>query len=502
MRILLADLPGILERPLTQTLSEQHHVLAFAGDTRTLADCEAVADCDVIIHGLAGSHEESHQIDAATRGTWNLLTTTRARRYVLLSSMDIYTQYDAGWHVDESWSPRPTTAVNELAPYLAEIASREISRNRQIECRVLRLDEVVSTEQFATGPVEPRWLHVDDAVAAIARAATVEHLKEESARWTPFNIARGGRESRFVTGTAAAASLGFDPVHRDELSGFTRIDTPAFPASPPPVANLPEPERILILGAGGPVGAAATAVLEHDHRLRLADRRPLAEVAAAPPQSEGAPLPSPAEPPHEERSVDITDDTAVRDVARDMDAIINLTVVRPDPVQAFRVNTLGAWHVMRAAVHHGIRRVVHTGPILTLGRHPSGYVEDRDIASNVPPRPGDDLYFVSKYLGQEICRIFAEQHGIAVPALLFYNFVNPDVVRQRGWTPGPGNITWSDSGRALAAAVRVPRMPAPFVAIHVLADAPHDRYRNDVARRLLGWEPQDRLDDLWYRRNG
>src|SRR5690606_26626410 len=221
--------------------------------------------------------------------------------------------------------------------------SREISRNRPIECRVLRLDEIVLAETFADGPVQPRWLHIDDAVAAIVRAATVDRLSDELARWTTFNIARGGPGSRFVTGRTATAT-GFEPAHRGEPSGASPMDAPAFPSKPAPIENLPEPDRILVLGAGGPVGAAAIAVLRQDHRLRLADRRSMAEVAASPPQSEGAPVPSPPEPPHEERLVDITDAAAVRDAAQDMDAIINLTVVRPDPVQAFRVNTLGAWN--------------------------------------------------------------------------------------------------------------------------------------------------------------
>ncbi|HYH11304.1 MAG TPA: hypothetical protein VD789_03025, partial [Thermomicrobiales bacterium] len=90
MRILLAGIPGILEHPLAHALAlaGRHHLLPFAGDTRNLDDCEAVADCDVVIHGLDDSGEEFRRIDAATRGTWNLLTTTRAQRYVLLSSMD------------------------------------------------------------------------------------------------------------------------------------------------------------------------------------------------------------------------------------------------------------------------------------------------------------------------------------------------------------------------------------------------------------------------------
>src|SRR5690606_6739012 len=117
------------------------------------------------------------------------------------------------------------------------------------------------------------------------------------------------------------------------------LPEPVFPTAPAPVEGLQRPERILILGAGGPIGAAATEVLAPDHRLRLAGRRSMAEVAAAPPQSEGAPLPRPPEPPHEERSVDITDAAAVLEAATGMDAIINLSVLRHDPVEAFRVNT-------------------------------------------------------------------------------------------------------------------------------------------------------------------
>jgi hypothetical protein len=155
---------------------------------------------------------------------------------------------------------------------------------------------------------------------------------------------------------------------------------------------------------------------------------------------------------------------------------------------------------MRAAVEHGIRRVVQTGPVLTLAPHPAGYTEDREVGSDVPERPGDNLYFVSKLLGQEICRIVAEAHGIACPTLLFCGFVNPEVARQEGHPPGPFTITWEDSGRAMAAAVGIRSLEAPFVVVHVMDDAPHGRYRNDAVRRVLGWEPEDRLDTLWRRR--
>jgi nucleoside-diphosphate-sugar epimerase len=498
MRILLAGVPGSLGPDLARALGTHHEIATLDGDIRNLEICAEAADCDVVIHGLDAPGDETDRLDAATRGTWNLLTTTRAKRYVLLSSMRIFDRYDPGWQIDEAWSPRPSAATDDLIPYLAEVGAREISRSRPIECLVLRLGEVVSAGAFDAGPVLPDWLHVDDAVSAVVAAVDVEQPDAAGARWVPFHIVRGGPGSRYPASAAAERSLGFVARHRTGV----RVDAapdPAWPESPAPLEALPHPDRILILGAGGPIGAATTTVLAPDHRLRLAGRRSMAEVAAAPPQSEGAPLPRPAEPPHEERPVDITDAGAVQDAAAGMDAIINLSVLRHDPVEAFRVNTLGAWNVMRTAVTLGIRRVVHTGPILTLGPHPAGYTQDRDVGSDVPPRPGDNLYFVSKFFGQEICRIFAEQHAIACPTLLYCGFVDPDTAARQGRSPHPFSISWEDSGRSLAAAVRVERLATPFEVIHILADSPHDRYRNDAARRVLGWEPRDRLDRLWYR---
>jgi nucleoside-diphosphate-sugar epimerase len=156
------------------------------------------------------------------------------------------------------------------------------------------------------------------------------------------------------------------------------------------------------------------AALERDHVLRLTDLRPLADVIAAnAPQGRGAPLPRVLGPPHEERQVDVTDPAQVLAATEGMDAIVNMTVMRRDPVEAFRVNTIGAYNVMRAAVARGMRRVVHTGPEQVSDTMQGAYWPDFGIPSDAPARPGTQLYFVSKFLGQEICRIFAEEHDLA-----------------------------------------------------------------------------------------
>ena len=56
--------------------------------------------------------------------------------------------------------------------------------------------------------------------------------------------------------------------------------------------------KVVLFGAGGPVGASAIAALKGHYALRVTDLRPLAEVAAAPPQSPRAPIPEVLGPPH------------------------------------------------------------------------------------------------------------------------------------------------------------------------------------------------------------
>jgi nucleoside-diphosphate-sugar epimerase len=497
MRVLLVDVAEPLATRVRTDLSRRHRLDTFTGDVRDLDRCRQVADAtdpvDVVIHGFDAAADPLDRLDCAGRGTWNLLTTTTASRYIQLSSMRLLSHYSAGWHVDEQWPPLPSTEVDDLAPHLAEIAARDICAARPIECLVLRLPDVVTAELFTAGPIEPDWLHIDDAVAAVRRAVECEPPAHPAARWRCYDIVRGDARCRFPLGAAAQDPFAFVPQHVDERPAEDVAEAPVFPPQAGPITGLAVPEHLLVLGAGGPLATVLARQLWSQRRLRLADRALLAQLSPRP----GDPRPGPTTPPHEEVIVDVTDADAVRAAAADTDCIVNCTVVRPDPVQAFRVNLLGAYNVMRAAVDAGIPRVVHTGPAQTLAPHPVGYTDDRAIDAQVPPRPGDSLYGLSKRLGQEVCRLFAEHHAIACPTLLFVGFSDADGSASHGH---PFTVSWPDAGAAMAAAVTVTRLPEPAPVLHVLADAPHDRYRNSRAREVLGWQPRDRLDRIWYRR--
>jgi nucleoside-diphosphate-sugar epimerase len=246
--------------------------------------------------------------------------------------------------------------------------------------------------------------------------------------------------------------------------------------------------NVTIFGAGGPVGAAAAQALREQYTLRLTDLRPIAEIAAeGKPQSPGAPLPEALAPPHECRVVDVTDYEQVREAARGMDALINCTVVRPDLVPAFHVNLIGAYNVARAAVEHGISRILHTGPFHTHLGHNADYWWDFDVPDEVPLRPGGDLYAASKYLGGEVMRVFAERHGLEVLTFLFCNF-QPAAADWRSGEGGPFALAWEDTGSIFLHGLRAPTPPRPYEPFFITAAMPHGKYPPQKARRLLGWE--------------
>jgi nucleoside-diphosphate-sugar epimerase len=249
--------------------------------------------------------------------------------------------------------------------------------------------------------------------------------------------------------------------------------------------------KIVLYGAGGPVAAAAIAELERDHTLRLADLRP-PEQWDHPEEARGRR----ALGEHEVVLADVTDPDQVLAAAAGMDAIVNLTVVRPDPVLSFRVNMTGAYHVMQAGIAQGIRRVVHTGPETII----NGYWLDHDLTAEAPPRPGTNYYLLTKYLGQEVVRAFAEHHDLEVIALYFHVF-QPGDADEAHRTASPFLVSWADTGRAIRAAVEAPPMPNRYEPFIITADLPHGKFGAEKAKRLLGWQPRDAFEQHWRRRS-
>jgi nucleoside-diphosphate-sugar epimerase len=443
-------------------------------------------------------------LDDATRGTFVLANAARqvgVERIILLSTLDLFDRLPAHYQVNEVWRPRPKPEISHLSPWMAELSLRENTRRGPFQSICLRLGEVVDDRFANTNPFDPRWVHINDVVHAINCA--LQYQPQHAPYWSVFHVMAVGPYSkvRHEYAASASAEFGYQPQHNFQTYW------PKDPSAIPPRDNRPWREilapqqvpsrpihRVVIFGAGGPMGAVTTQELASSYQLRITDLRPITEIAAeANPQAPGAPLPIPLDEPHETIQVDVRDPEQVMAAVEGMDAIINTTVVRPHPVDAFLVNTIGAYNIMRAAVAHNIRRVVHTGPLVQHVKGIGDHSGDYDLHVDAPPRPYDHLYIHSKYLGTEICRVFADYYGLEVPALLFMMLYNPTMPVP----PWPFMISWPDTGRALRRGLEVTHLPSPFEMVNIATDLPHGRYDFTKARDLLDWQPRDTLEDFW-----
>ncbi|MDX1932162.1 MAG: NAD-dependent epimerase/dehydratase family protein [Capsulimonadales bacterium] len=472
-------LAGAIPDALRHALSASLPVSVFDGvltDPDSIA--AALADADALIYAppIPDVHEAGRTIGDLLRGGYQLFKAASenaaTRRVVLLSTLRFFARMPQNWRVHTGWRPRPSTDPSELMPYLTECSVRELTRasgrfnaSGGLHTTVLRLNPETDTQK------------------------TVDFLKASLEKPYPEHH-----------------SCSFRILHAGDIEGrppatgapFTEVLAPTDPIPSRPL------RRVVLFGAAGPVQAATAQELARDYVLRLSDVRTMAEVRAdGKRQSPFAPLPVPPEElppsrfemPHDEFTLDIADPDAVLAACADGDAILNGSVLRHEPVAAFRVNAQGVYNLCRAAVAHRIRRLVQTGPLQTQGHSEDDYSWDWAV-DNPPARPGRSLYAHSKYLGQEIARVFAENHDLSVPNLLYTQFVSPEA------RPGWGSamlVTWDDSARALRAALEVSpeQLGSPYEEFQISVTVPQDTFRYDRARRILGWTPQDDLSYLW-----
>src|SRR5947208_4116075 len=88
---------------------------------------------------------EKQALDVSARGMYVLLhaaLAARVRRVVLASRLEVMAAYPESYVVDESWKPMPEATAASLAPYLAELALREIVRAEEIVGICLRFGDL------------------------------------------------------------------------------------------------------------------------------------------------------------------------------------------------------------------------------------------------------------------------------------------------------------------------------------------------------------------------
>lgn len=247
--------------------------------------------------------------------------------------------------------------------------------------------------------------------------------------------------------------------------------------------------KVLILGGTGMLGPYVVPLLDPHYDLLVTDVVPM--PAAMQEGFRG-----------DYRQVDVADPAQVMAAAEGMDAIINLSVLRNDRKLAFDVNTLGCYNMMEAAVAHGIRRIINTGPhFAVVGRTYTTF--DYELGPDLPPQPGTVLYAQSKTLGMEICRAYAETRDLWVQTYLFCNFREPADIRP-DTDPRCFAVSWQNAAEVfpLGLTMALESLPSRNETFFVFTDMPHGHFSNEKAKRILGWQPKEDISLAWHKKVG
>jgi dihydroflavonol-4-reductase len=193
--------------------------------------------------------------------------------------------------------------------------------------------------------------------------------------------------------------------------------------------------KALVTGATGFVGASvARALLGQQWQVRVlarrgSDRRNLQDLDVE--VCEG----------------DLTDSSSLQRAAQGCEGLFHVAadyrLGARDPAPLYRTNVEGTRHVLSAAHRAGVRRIVYTSSVATIGIPADGTPGEERTASSLANMIGH--YKRSKYLAEEVVRE-AAQGGISVV------IVSPS-------TPvGPGDVKPTPTGQLVldAAAGRMP----------------------------------------------
>jgi uronate dehydrogenase len=237
-------------------------------------------------------------------------------------------------------------------------------------------------------------------------------------------------------------------------------------------------KKVLLTGSAGDIGGAFRAFARDRYDFVCFDKRPTPGVPGA-------------------FVADLADFEAVKKAAQGCQAVIHLGGFRnaaPFHDSILPSNILGTYHAYEAARLAGVQRFIFASTMQVDGGHPRGtqVFPDRD-----PRKPGN-IYAVAKGLGEDMGRVYAEQHGMSVICLRF-GWFNLD--REAGWLvhgwyrPPAIMLSERDCNEVLAHSLEAEDVH--FAVLHAFSrDSAPIR---DLAglEKTLGYAPQDEIGKAW-----
>lgn len=236
---------------------------------------------------------------------------------------------------------------------------------------------------------------------------------------------------------------------------------------------------VVVTGATGEVARGVLPFLEQEFDLRL--------LALDPPGDDPRRL-----------QADLLDWQAMAQALRGVDAVLHLAVatgqVGPFEEDAFNdarfdVNVKGTFHVFESALRARVRRVVHVSSLMVVW----GYGKGVWVPGDAEPRPVG-TYALTKTLAERTAQYYADSAGVEVITLRIaapLDLADPGL---RNKPVRPQQIPFPDLAQAFVRALTVPL--AKYEVVTVVGESSRQSWDLEPARRVLGYVPQYRLDDL------
>lgn len=230
---------------------------------------------------------------------------------------------------------------------------------------------------------------------------------------------------------------------------------------------------VLVTGSAGAIGQPVCAELSRrGHQVRALDRVSTPGV-------------------DDSVVVDVIDREGVRAAARGVDSIVHLAA-HPDDADFALLegpNVRGLFHVLDAARHERVRRVILASSIQVLGKW-------WDMSRGAPAGARDGLpsnhYALTKVWAEHMGEMYARCYGLSVLAVRIAFMVrNPtEAARLEQQKVYDTYLSRGDAGRFFAHAVEAPAID--FAVVYAVGRGGERRFDMEPARRLLGFEARDR----------
>ena len=156
--------------------------------------------------------------------------------------------------------------------------------------------------------------------------------------------------------------------------------------------------KVLITGAAGVLGSTVTAMLgaEGGFEIRLTDLVPL-------------------ETTYEFVQADLAQWEQAQGLCAGIDQVLHIAAVHLwkeyTAAQYIDCNIKGTYHLLQAAAEAGVQRVIYTSSTSAMG-YTANCPEELPFDESKPCQPGNDIYSISKRVGEQFCEMFRYESGL------------------------------------------------------------------------------------------